>query len=312
MDMGSSVETGGVASPISSERTLLHYEVISDQPDAPWLVFIHGAGGGIGTWKYQIEAFRPHFKLLLLDLRDHGLSKDVLPAFSAYDFDVICADILAVIDELAIEKAHFLSLSIGSVILQKIDIERPDLVDRMVMAGAIFDGSGWMRAFVHSAKMLSWVLPYRAMYWLFSFIVLPRKNHRLSRFVFRRQSKSLTHREYLKWVGLYKPFFRLVGAYVCRNVEAKGLVVMGSQDHIFMRAAAKFASVQEAVELVVIRNCGHVCSIEAPREFNALAIEFLGGGPVPAFVDASPMPVKWSELRALQKKGGAARKNRAK
>ena len=59
---------------------------------------------------------------------------------------------------------------------------------------------------------------------------------------------------------------------------------------------------------MVIRNCGHVCSIEAPREFNALAIEFLGGGPVPAFVDASPMPVKWSALRALQKKAGGGSK----
>lgn len=291
-----------------SDRTLLHYEVVSERPDAPWLVFIHGAGGGIGTWRYQIEAFKPHFRLLLLDLRDHGLSKDVLPAFPAYDFDMISADILAVIDALGIEKAHFLSLSIGSVILQKIDIERPQLVDRMVMAGAIFDGSGFMRAFVHSAKVLSWILPYRVMYWLFSFIVMPRKNHRLSRFVFRRQSKSLTHREYMKWVGLYKPFFRLVGAYVKRNVQAKGLVVMGSQDHVFMRAAAKFAAAQEAVELVVIRGCGHVCSIEAPGEFNEIAIDFLGGALVPSSVEARPVPVKWSELRALQNKVAGKKK----
>ena len=26
--------------------------------EAPWLVFVHGAGGSIRTWKYQIEAFR--------------------------------------------------------------------------------------------------------------------------------------------------------------------------------------------------------------------------------------------------------------
>ena len=291
------------------KRTLLHYDVVDDcsgaSEDAPWLVFIHGAGGGIGTWKYQIEAFRPHYRLLLLDLRDHGLSKDVLPAFSAYDFDVICEDILAVIDALGIEKAHFLSLSIGSVILQKIDIERPELVDRMVMAGAIFDGSLLMHVFVHSAKALSFILPYRAMYWLFSFIVLPRKNHRLSRFVFRMQSKKLTHREYMKWVGLYKPFFRLVGAYIDRNVTCKGLVVMGSQDHIFMSAAARFAAAQRHVKLAVIRNCGHVVSIEAPREFNRLALDFLAGQAVPGAVVARPVPKRWSELRAMRNKAKA-------
>jgi len=125
-------------------RTLLHHEVISENPDAPWLVFVHGAGGSIRTWKFQIEAFAPHFRLLLIDLRDHGNSKDILPAFPSYDFDIVAEDILLVIDHLRIQKAHFMSLSIGSVILQKIDITRPELVDRMVMAGAIFDGSRMM------------------------------------------------------------------------------------------------------------------------------------------------------------------------
>ena len=62
----------------------------------------------------------PHYRLLLIDLRDHGYSKDILPEFPEYDFDIVGEDILAVIDHLGIEKAHFVSLSIGSVILQKI------------------------------------------------------------------------------------------------------------------------------------------------------------------------------------------------
>ena len=32
-----------------------------------------------------------------------------------------------------------------------------------------------MHWFVHSGKFLSYILPYRALYWLFSFIVLPRR-----------------------------------------------------------------------------------------------------------------------------------------
>ena len=178
-------------------RTLLYHEVVDQAgADAPWLVFVHGAGGSIRTWKYQIEAFQPHYRLLLIDLRDHGFSKDILPEFPEYDFDIVSDDILAVVDHLGIERAHFVSLSIGSVILQKIDIERPELIDRMVMAGAIFDGSRLMHWFVHSGKLLNYILPYRAIYWLFSFIVLPRRNHRLSRWIFRRQSLRLTPGEY--------------------------------------------------------------------------------------------------------------------
>jgi pimeloyl-ACP methyl ester carboxylesterase len=282
------------------EQTLLHYKIIAQNPDAPWLVFVHGAGGSIRTWKFQSDALAPHFRLLLIDLRDHGESKDIMPEFPSYDFDIVATDILAVIDSLGIQKAHFISLSIGSVILQKIDIERPDLVDRMVMAGAIFDGSTMMHWFVHSAKLLTYILPYRAMYWLFSFIVLPRRNHRLSRHVFRRQSLRLTAREYLKWVELYKPFFKLISVYFNRPVTKKGLVVMGSQDHICINGAKRFAKLQKNVKLTVIENCGHVCSIEAPEIFNDLVIKFLSKQEVPLFVEATPVPKSWSELRAMQ------------
>ena len=280
--------------------TLLHHEIVGDNPNAPWMVLIHGAGGSIRTWKFQIEAFAPHYRLLLLDLRDHGLSKDILPEFPAYDFDIVAEDILRVIDHLGIDKAHFVSLSIGSVILQKIDIERPELIDRMVMAGAIFDGSWLMHMFVHSAKVLNFILPYRAIYWLFSFIVLPRRNHRLSRWIFRRQSKKLSQGEYLKWVELYKPFFKLVRQYVQRPVMKKGLVVMGDQDHIFFKAAERFTQIQRNMRLSVIENCGHVCSIEAPELFNELVLQFLSDADVPQRVTANPVPMSWTELRALQ------------
>ena len=180
------------------ERTLLHHEVIADNPDAPWLVFVHGAGGSIRTWKFQVEAFSPHYRLLLIDLRDHGYSKDIMPEFPAYDFDIVAKDILGVIDYLNIQKAHFMSLSIGSVILQKIDIERPDLVDRMVMAGAIFDGSkahALVCAFGQNAVSYMLAVP-RAVLDCSASSCLPRRNHRLSRYIFRRQSRRLTTREY--------------------------------------------------------------------------------------------------------------------
>jgi pimeloyl-ACP methyl ester carboxylesterase len=122
----------------------------------------------------------------------------------------------------------------------------------------------------------------------------------MSRWIFRRQSKRLTHREYLKWVELYKPFFHLVSEYVQRPVAKKGLVVMGDQDHIFFRAAERFTQIQRNMRLSVIENCGHVCSIEAPELFNDLVLKFLTDADVPTRVTATPVPKSWAELRQLQ------------
>ena len=80
----------------------------------------------------------------------------------------------------------------------------------------------------------------------------------------------------------------------------KGLVVMGSQDHIFFRAAERFARLQKNMRLTVIENCGHVCSIEAPEVFNELVLKFLQGQDIPNSVVSDPAPQSWSELKALQ------------
>ena len=281
-------------------RDLLHYEIAGAEEGAPWLVFVHGAGGSIRTWKFQIEHFSKDFRLLLLDLRDHGYSKEMTPAYTAYDFDIIASDILNVIDELNITKAHFMSLSIGSVILQKIDILRPKLIDKLVMAGAIFDGSKLMYAFVHFGKLLTYILPFRVFYSLFSFIVLPRKNHRLSRYIFRKQSQRMTTVEYLKWVHLYKPFFKLIKEYFKRDLTRPCLIVMGDQDHIFLSSAKKFTSYQNNAVLSLIKGCGHVVSIESPKIFNQMASDFFNGLDTPPSVQADqPIPYKWRDLKAL-------------
>lgn len=256
---------------------MLYYETYTHTPDKPWLVFIHGAGGAIETWRYQVQEFRTDFNLLLLDLRDHGRSKNVAPQQEEYDFEMVTRDVLNVIDHLGIVKAHFMSLSLGSVILQRLNILRPELIDKMVMAGGIFKASFKMHFFIHSAKVLNFVLPYRSLYSLFSWIVLPRKNHQFSRRVFKRQFQKLSREEYLRWVGLYRHFFRALREYFYRPVDKLSLVVMGEQDHVFLAAARHFARVHQNVQLRILEECGHICNIEKSALFNALALDFLKG-----------------------------------
>ena len=45
----------------------------------------------------------------------------------------------------------------------------------------------------------------------------------------------------------------------------KGLVVMGSQDHIFFRSAKRFTEIQKNMRLAVIENCGRICAARPLR-----------------------------------------------
>jgi pimeloyl-ACP methyl ester carboxylesterase len=263
---------------MAQTKELLHYKIYDQSPNKEWLVFIHGAGGSIATWKHQVAAFKPYFKLLLLDLRDHGQSKNIYPEYENYNFEIVASDILKVIDHLGIQKAHFMSLSLGSVILQKLEIKRPELIDKMIMAGGVFRANFKIKLFVHLAKFLNYFLPYRMMYNIFSWVILPRKNHAHSRRIFRLQSQKLNQKEYLKWVGLYKDFFHLLKNYFKKEMQSLSLVIMGAEDHVFFEAAKNFvAHHKKNAQLVIFEKCGHICNIEEYEKFNNTVLSFLLG-----------------------------------
>lgn len=256
---------------------MLNFQTHIHEEERPWLIFIHGAGGAIASWRYQTAAFEPYFNLLLLDLRDHGLSKNIEPIFPTYNFNIVCNDILEVIDHLEIEKAHFMSLSMGSTILQKLEMNRPALIGKMIMAGGVFRATLKMKFFVHAALLLNNILPYRHMYTLFSWIILPKKNHQKSRRMYQMFARRLTQKEYMKWVGLYVEFFQMLDQYFHKKLQKMTLVVMGKEDHVFYRAAKKFTEKQEKATLVAFEKCGHICNIEQWKKFNQAALQFLLG-----------------------------------
>ena len=258
-------------------RQLLHYEKIETDPAFDWMVFIHGAGGSSLTWKHQVKAFQPFFNLLLIDMRDHGYSKDLEPEYSSYDFDIVTDDIIRTLDAAGITRAHFLSLSLGSIVLQRLDERRPRMIQSMIMAGGVFKADWRIRIFAHSGKFLSYFVPFRWIYDTFVVIVMPRANHAYSRKMYRRQSKKLAPGEFLKWLGLYKDFFSVVKSFYRRKLRTSSLVIMGGQDHVFLDAAKRFTRKQaHKAELVVIEGCGHLCNLEQRQAFNEAVLRWLG------------------------------------
>ncbi|MEL7161392.1 MAG: alpha/beta hydrolase [Bacteroidota bacterium] len=258
----------------------LHYQISrAPDPAADWMVFIHGAGGSSVTWKHQAKAFAPHFHLLLLDLRDHGESKNLQPAYDSYNFDIVTDDVLRTLDELNIERAHFMSLSLGSIILQRLDDRRPEMIQSMIMAGGVFKADWRIRAFAHSGKFLSYFVPFRWIYDSFIIIVMPRKNHAFSRKMYRRQSKKLREEDFLKWLGLYQDFFSVVRRFFERPLTRPSLLVMGGQDHVFLEAAQRYAKKHTPLaELAVMKGRGHLCNLEDKVGFNRIVLEWLLGG----------------------------------
>lgn len=252
----------------------LNYEV-ENMGDKPWMVLIHGAGGNIKTWKYQRSLFREHFNLLLIDLRDHGDSVQANFSTQPYSFELIARDVIALLDELRIEKAHFMALSMGSLVIQKLSELRPEMIEKAVIAGGIFNVSKLIIWFAYSANFLSYVIPFRWSYWIFSWLIMPKQNHQKARNIFIQQARKLTPSAYRRWIGLYREFSSMVKNFNKESLPYPLLAVMGSEDYVFLDSARSFAESRTNVHLQIIPDCGHICNIEKADEFNQRSLNWL-------------------------------------
>lgn len=239
-------------------------------------MFVHGAGGNISTWKFQIPFFKEHYNLLLFDLRGHGKSESNINE-TPYSFQRIAEDVKMIMDENSIEKAHLIGLSIGSLIIHKFFELNPNRVLSIIGTGGIYKITWKIHYFSKFAHSLARIFPHHLLYVAFAFIVMPRKNHSLSRKIFIQASKKLVTREYLRWLNLYGTFRETVELLDIHHQNVPVLIVMGEEDHLFLKPAADFCSLHHEATLKVIKQSGHICNIEKPDEYNRLVLSFING-----------------------------------
>ena len=166
---------------------MLHHIIYKNEnPNAPWVVFIHGAGGSSTIWFKQVNPFRKEFNLLLVDLRGHGrtIVDEKTNKKLDYSFPSIASEVFDVLDKNSIERAHFVGVSLGTLIIRQLAELAPDRILSMVLTGAIISLTPLSRTLIFVGNTLKKVVPFMFLYSLFAFIILPRRNNAKSRSVF--------------------------------------------------------------------------------------------------------------------------------
>jgi pimeloyl-ACP methyl ester carboxylesterase len=89
----------------------IHYQVIGKGPS---LILHHGFLGSLDEWDQfgYVEGLEEDYQLLMIDARGHGAS-DKPHDPQAYGMALRVADVVAVLDDLGIDKAHFWGYSMG-------------------------------------------------------------------------------------------------------------------------------------------------------------------------------------------------------
>jgi pimeloyl-ACP methyl ester carboxylesterase len=255
---------------------MLRYKTYGARPESEWVVFVHGAGGSSSIWYKQIRDFREHFNVLLIDLRGHGESQRSSGPAEPYTFQDVSAEILEVMDHLEIESAHFVGVSLGTILIRTVGEIAPERVRTMVMAGAITRLNLRSRVLVALGTAVRRLVPFMWLYRLFAWIIMPKRRHQQSRLLFVREAKKLARKEFLRWWRLTNEVNPLLRFFEENELQIPTLYLMGEEDHMFLPPVRHLVRRhRRSSTLRVLEDSGHVVNIDRPDLFNRLSIDFI-------------------------------------
>lgn len=104
---------------------LFHKEFGEGKP----LIVLHGLFGFSDNWQSQAKIFSSYFRVVLLDLRNHGRSS----WSNTHSYKEMVLDVIETMKSLNIERAHFIGHSMGGKVLMHLAQNHQSSIEKMVV-----------------------------------------------------------------------------------------------------------------------------------------------------------------------------------
>ena len=240
-------------------------------------MFLHGIGGGRVNWATQTAAF-PGFTTIAWDARGYGASDDYDGDLAFTDF---ADDVVRVLDQLNIDRAHLVGLSMGARILMDLFTRHPERVATLTLCDCFYG----FRSSLTPEKQAEFIelreRPLRSGKTLEDLApalvesLLGRTADDTARDALTRSITALHVESYLKTLRATVSFER---ADDLATFDVPVQLIFGSDDRLTPPSIGEeLVTLMPNARLHVIEGAGHLSNIEQPVEFNRVLGHFLDG-----------------------------------
>lgn len=222
------------------------------------VILLHGGLGQSGNWGYQVPALvAAGYRPILIDSRGHGRStRDARP----FRYEMMAADVLAVLDTLALEHAAFVGWSDGACIALILAAQAPARVTGVFFFACNMDPSG-TKEFVPNP-------------------VIDRCFGRHVKDYARLSATPDDFKPFAEAVGLMMATQPNYTAHDLANIRVPVTIVQSEHDEFIKREHAEYlARSIPGADLVILPGVTHFAPLQRPTQFNATVLAFLRSMP---------------------------------
>jgi pimeloyl-ACP methyl ester carboxylesterase len=233
----------------------LHYELSGDGPEL--VVLTHGFGATAETWRGQVAALAPHYRVLTWDLRAHGVSGSPDEPITLH---TLAADLAAIVQAVG-GPAHALGHSAGGVITMRCALDHPQLVRSLVLVGTASECNARAHAWYESLAITAETHGGQAVLKKLGsrdVADAPPESHgfaRIARAMGGLHTSPLTSE--------------------LERVQCPTLVVVGEKDFLGVGGSVIISRRIAGSRLEIVPERGHALFHEDPAGFNVLLLAFL-------------------------------------
>jgi 3-oxoadipate enol-lactonase len=229
------------------------------------IIFVHGVVTTSNIFPKYVAAYSPDFRGIAVDLRGYGDSDKPATGFT---IDQFSRDLIKLADVLRIDKAVWVGVSMGGMILQRLALDHPERVRALVLVSTT-DG----------AMILDDDIPT---------IGAPRDYKEVSKTMivdsFPQDTPSKTYKPLLDRIGTWNATvirealtsmsrFNVHGQL--SRINAPTLIMVGAKDGVATPTIAKGIQAQIPGAQLVEFDTGHFMMAEDPEKFRAVLGDFL-------------------------------------
>ncbi|UPK66650.1 alpha/beta fold hydrolase [Chitinophaga filiformis] len=226
------------------------------------LVLIHGGGSTIASnYGRILPELAQSNQVIAIELQAHGHTKDIDRPLS---FEQDADDVAALLKQLHVEKADIMGFSNGATTTLQIAIRHPELVNKIILASALYKRDGMMDGFFEGMEHAT-----------FEQMPQPLKDAYLKANPDPKGLDAMFHRDVARMVG-----FKDISDELIKKIQVPALVINGDAEAIKAEHAFRLSRTLPHAQLAILPGghgdyIGEICAPDKDSKIPDLVVAMI-------------------------------------